>query len=165
MLSTFFRAPRRNFPAKPSFHRRLPPGCYGCASQIPKIAKFPMFEMMVGVMRSRLQSSPSHWGLPQSCTEGFWSEIRPARISWSWWYTLKMFTRSKFQYLDQNRPKSRFQSKFQNFLRFDGGKLLHTFSTSTGLHMRCSVHLLYRHSPHNVRKTTKNNENALGKGY
>ena len=27
-----FRAPRRNFPDKPSLHRRLPPGCYGCSS-------------------------------------------------------------------------------------------------------------------------------------
>ena len=28
-VSFFFRAPRRNFPAKASLHRRLPPGCYG----------------------------------------------------------------------------------------------------------------------------------------
>ena len=26
------RAPRRNFPAKPSLHRRLPPDCNGCLS-------------------------------------------------------------------------------------------------------------------------------------
>ena len=32
-------------------------------------------------MRNRLQSSPSHCGLPESCTEGFWSEIPRTTIN------------------------------------------------------------------------------------
>ena len=34
-----YRAPRRNFPDKPSLHRRLPPGCNGC-----RYGKYRFFE-------------------------------------------------------------------------------------------------------------------------
>ena len=61
-----------------------------------KIVISIMFETMVGEMRTRLQSSPSHCGLPQACTEGFWSEIPRRPISWSCWSTLKMFNKIKF---------------------------------------------------------------------
>ena len=65
-----------------------------------------MFETMVGVMRNRPQSSPAYWGLPQSCTEGFWSEIPRRQISWPCGATLKMSTDRNYGIwtkIDQNR--------------------------------------------------------------
>ena len=50
---------------------------------VQKIAKSTMFETVDGEMRNRLQRSPSNWGLPQTRTEGFWSKIPRAGISWS----------------------------------------------------------------------------------
>ena len=60
-----------------------------------------MFEGVVGDVRSRLQRSPSHCGLPESCTEGFWTQIPRAPISWSCWSTLNMLQDFKFRDLDQ----------------------------------------------------------------
>ena len=56
-----------------------------------------MFESTVGDMRSRLEGSPAHCGLPESCTEGFWSQIPRTSFSWSCWSTLKCLRRLNFR--------------------------------------------------------------------
>ena len=62
-----------------------------------KITKSSMFERVVERVPNRLQGSPSHCGLPESCTEGFWSQIPRTTISWSCWSTLKCVTHLNFR--------------------------------------------------------------------
>ena len=50
-----------------------------------------------------------------------------------------------------------------DFLRFETAKPLQTFSTSTALRVRRSVHFLGHHSPRNIRKTTKIKQNTIEK--
>ena len=59
------------------------------------------------------------------------------------------------QFVGQNRPKSWFQPKSQDFLRFESAKPLQTFSASTTLRVRCSVRCPGPHSGRNVGKTSK----------
>ena len=86
-LSLFFAPPGATFLPNPrstiDFRQAVP-------SQ--KIMISIMFETMVGSVPNRLQGSPSLCGLPESCTEGFWSKIPRAPISWSCWSTLNSLT-------------------------------------------------------------------------
>ena len=111
-----------------------------------KITKSSMFERMVERVPNRLQSSPSLCGLPESSTEGFRTQIPRPTISWSCWSTLKCVRHLNFRDLVKISKNRVFLSKSQDFLRFDSGKPLQTFSTSTELRVRCSVRFLYHHS-------------------
>ena len=112
------RAPRRNFPAKPSLHRRLPPGCNGCAgkSRNPQCSRRwlevcptdsrVLLRTVACPSRVQKVSGPKSRGPPFHGPPGAVWSVSHVSIFEIW---LKC-------------SKSRFRSKFQDFLRFDSGK-------------------------------------------
>ena len=122
-----------------------------------------MFERMVEKVPNRLQSPPSLCGLRKSSTEGFRTQIPRPTISWSCWSTLKCVRHLNFRDLVKIIKNRDFCQNLKIFLRFDSGKPLQTFSTSTELRVRCSVRFLCHHSRWNIRKTTKIKGNSFQK--
>ena len=72
VITSNFRAPRRNFP-----DQRSPSTTYGFWSVLSaKIAKSSMLVGIFGVVVNGPRCCPSVWEVPKLCCEGFWRDFR-----------------------------------------------------------------------------------------